>query len=89
MGSEIILVLFVHLFDLHLFVLSVSSSSWCFGRAAACDCGTPWTILLPFCVLCVIVCLLFLLVSLVGYSVVMAIPGHLLYCVLLLAYPSR
>ena len=22
-------------------VLSVSSSSWCLGRAAVCDCGTP------------------------------------------------
>ena len=29
-------------------VLSVSSSSWCLGRATACDCGTPWTFLLPF-----------------------------------------
>ena len=29
-------------------VLSVSSSSWCLGRAAACDCGTPWIFLLPF-----------------------------------------
>ena len=28
--------------------LSVSSSSWCPGRAAVCDCGTPWTFLLPF-----------------------------------------
>ena len=28
--------------------LSVSSSSWCYGRAAVCDCGTPWTFLLPF-----------------------------------------
>ena len=28
--------------------LSVSSSSWGLGRAAVCDCGTPWTILLPF-----------------------------------------
>ena len=27
---------------------SVSSSSWCLGRAAACDCDTPWTFLLPF-----------------------------------------
>ena len=26
----------------------VSSSSWCLGRVAVCDCGTPWTILLPF-----------------------------------------
>ena len=28
-------------------VLSVSSSYWCLGRAAVCDCGTPWTFLLP------------------------------------------
>ena len=28
-------------------VLSVSSSSWCLGRAAACDCCTPWSFLLP------------------------------------------
>ena len=27
---------------------SFSSSSWCLGRAAVCDCGTPWTFLLPF-----------------------------------------
>ena len=43
---ELILVLFVCLFDLHLFgyvcFLFVS------GRAAACDCGTPWTFLLSF-----------------------------------------
>ena len=45
---ELILVLFVRLFDLRLFGLSVSSSSWCLGRAAICDCGTPWTVLLPF-----------------------------------------
>ena len=37
---ELILVLFVYLF--------VSSSSWDLGRAAVCDCGTPWTFLLPF-----------------------------------------
>ena len=29
-------------------VLSGSSSSWCLERAAVCDCGTPWTFLLPF-----------------------------------------
>ena len=29
-------------------VLSVSSSSWRLGRAAVCDCGTSWSILLPF-----------------------------------------
>ena len=28
--------------------LSVSSFSWCLGRAAVCDCGTPWTFLLLF-----------------------------------------
>ena len=28
--------------------LSVSSSSWGRGGAAVCDCGTPWTFLLPF-----------------------------------------
>ena len=28
--------------------LSVSSSSWCLGRAAVFDCGTPWSFLLPF-----------------------------------------
>ena len=27
---------------------SLSSSSWCLGRAAICDCGTPWAFLLPF-----------------------------------------
>ena len=27
-------------------VLSISSSSWCLGRAAVYDCGTPWTFLL-------------------------------------------
>ena len=42
---ELTLVLFVRLFDM---CLSVSSSSWGLGRAAVCDCGTPWTFLLPF-----------------------------------------
>ena len=28
--------------------LSVPSSSWGLGRAAVCDCGTPWTFPLPF-----------------------------------------
>ena len=45
---ELILVFFVRLFDLRLLVLSVFSSSWCPGRAAASDCGTPWTFLFPF-----------------------------------------
>ena len=42
---ELILVLFVRLFGLDS---SVSSSSWGLGRAAVCDCGTPWTFLLHF-----------------------------------------
>ena len=29
-------------------VLSVSSSSWCLGRAAVCDCGTPGFFSYPF-----------------------------------------
>ena len=45
---ELILVLFIRLFDLCLFGLSVSSSSWCLGRGAVCDCGIPWIFLLPF-----------------------------------------
>ena len=28
--------------------LSVFSSSWGLGRAGVCDCGTPWTFLVPF-----------------------------------------
>ena len=28
--------------------LFVYSSSWCLRRASVCDCGTPWTFLLPF-----------------------------------------
>ena len=44
--KDLILVLFVHLFG--CVDLSVSSSSWGLGRAAVCDCGTPWTFLLPF-----------------------------------------
>ena len=40
---ELILVLFVRLFGsiCACLVLSVSSSSWCLGRAAVCDCETP------------------------------------------------
>ena len=29
-------------------LLSVSSSSWCLGRAAICDCGIPWISLTSF-----------------------------------------
>ena len=47
---ELILVLFVRLFGLCLFRFVVFfSSSWGLGRAAVCDCGTPWTFLLLFC----------------------------------------
>ena len=42
---KLILVLFVRLFGLRLLVLSVSSSSWCLGRAAVCDCDSSWTFL--------------------------------------------
>ena len=45
---ELTLVLFVRLFDLCLFGFVGSCSAWCLGRAAVCDCGTPWTFLLPF-----------------------------------------
>ena len=45
---ELILVLSVRFFDLCLFGFVVSSSSWCLRRAAVCDCGIPWTFLLPF-----------------------------------------
>ena len=45
---ELILVLFVRLFDLCCLDLSVSSSSWRLGRAAVCDCGTFWTFPLLF-----------------------------------------
>ena len=45
---ELILVLFVRLFVSACLDLSVSSSSWGLGRAAVCDCCTPWTFLLPF-----------------------------------------
>ena len=38
---ELILVLFVRLFDLCLFGFVGFSSSWGLGRAAFCDCGTP------------------------------------------------
>ena len=45
---ELILVLFVRLFGLCLFRFVGFASSWGLGRAAVCDCGTPWTFLLPF-----------------------------------------
>ena len=45
---KLILVLFVRLFYLRLFGLSVSSSSLCLRRAVVCNCVTPCTFLLPF-----------------------------------------
>ena len=45
---ELILVPFVRLSICACLDLSVSSSSWCLGRAAVSDYGTPWTFLLPF-----------------------------------------
>ena len=45
---ELILVLFVRLFDLCLFGFVGFLFLWGLGRAAVCDCGTPWTFLLPF-----------------------------------------
>ena len=33
---------------MHMFEQAVSSSSWGLGRAAVCNCDTPWTFLLPF-----------------------------------------
>ena len=45
---ELILVLLVVCSIYACLDLSVFSSSWCLGRAAASDCGTPWTFLLPF-----------------------------------------
>ena len=45
---ELILVLFVRLFGLCLFRFVGFLFLWGLGRAAVCDCGTPWTFLLPF-----------------------------------------
>ena len=45
---ELILALFVCLLDLILFGFVGSSSAWCLERAAVCNCGTPWTFILPF-----------------------------------------
>ena len=38
---ELAVVLFVRLFDLRLFGLSIASSSWCLGRATVCDSALP------------------------------------------------
>ena len=48
MKRELILVLFVRLFGLCLFRFVGFLFLLGLGRAAVCDCGTPWTFLLPF-----------------------------------------
>ena len=40
--------IFSYVCSICAYLVSVSSSSWCLGRAAGCDCGTLWTFLLPF-----------------------------------------
>ena len=45
---ELILVFFVRLFGLCLFRFVGFLFLLCLGRAAVCDCDTPWTFLLPF-----------------------------------------
>ena len=45
---ELILVLFVCLFDFRMFGFVCFLFLLVSGRAAVCDCGTPWTFLLPF-----------------------------------------
>ena len=45
---ELVLVLFVRLFDLCLFGFVGFFFLLFLGRAAVCDCGTPWTFLLSF-----------------------------------------
>ena len=57
---KLVLVLFVRLFDLRLFGFVCFSSSWCLGRAAVSECGTPWTFLLSFLVIVALPGLLFL-----------------------------
>ena len=46
-GVGLILVLFVRLFGLCLFGFVGFLFLLCLGKAAVCDCGTPWTMLLP------------------------------------------
>ena len=78
---ELICVLFVRLFDFVCFVLSISSSSWCLGRAAACNYGTPWTFLLPFFFICG-----------VFFFVIVCSPSLLLFgrlCFLTVAFPGN
>ena len=66
------------------FVLA-SSSSWGLGRATVCDCGTPWTFLLPFLVtfasLTLAMCIFY--VSLTSHFKLLFIPFlYLFFCLL-------
>ena len=45
---KLMIVLFVRLFDLRLFGFVCFLFILVSGKAAVCDCGTPWTFLLPF-----------------------------------------
>ena len=77
---ELILVLFVRLFDLRLF--GFVCFLFLLGRAAVCDRGTPWTFLLPFYLPC---SLKFwkLIAGKIGISTKSKKPSHLdLYCLL-------
>ena len=46
--TELILVIFCTFVRFVLVLICRFLSSWCLGRDAVCDCGTPWTFLLPF-----------------------------------------
>ena len=45
---ELILLLFIRLFDFRLFGFVCFLFLWVPGKGAVCDCGTPWMFLLPF-----------------------------------------
>ena len=47
-GGVLVLVLFVRLFGLCLFIFVGFLFLLGFDRASVCDCGTPWTFVLPF-----------------------------------------
>ena len=56
-------------------VLLISSSTWCLGRAAVCDCGFPWTFLLP----------LFFMTQVVCYFYQTSVVNELVFIVVLFA----
>ena len=53
--------LLVHLFVLHVLVFVLLTSSWCRGFAAVCDYGTPWTFLLSFIHVLLVIWIVFIL----------------------------